>query len=208
MNQNMQVVKIREEISAVTNDLKDLENERSETKLKLFWLEYNFSELDNKEEISTKDSIVIRNIPEPQNGDEHRVVKETLAQLNIEEFVSDDDIKKVIRKGNTNGKLGSIFVKLSDENFKVKIMKSKKELKNHGDEQLRKVKIMNFKPQEQILFENALRNVLSIIPNGNHYELNWNMRHVSKQKKSSSRNPKKSKEKEHSVSYPQCWEDQ
>ena len=48
MNQNMQVVKIREEISAVTNDLKDLENERSETKLKLFWLEYNFSELDNR----------------------------------------------------------------------------------------------------------------------------------------------------------------
>ena len=142
MNQNMQVVKIREEISAVTNDLKDLENERSETKLKLFWLEYNFSELDNKEEISTKDSIVIRNIPEPQNGDEHRVVTETLAQLNIEEFVSDDDIKKVIRKGNTNGKLGSIFVKPSDERkkkkkkkkFQVKIMKSKKELKNHGDE--------------------------------------------------------------------------
>ena len=100
------------------------------------------------------------------------MVKETLAQLNIEEFVSDDDIKKVIRKGNTNGKLGSIFVKLSDENLKVKIMKSKKEPKNHGDEQLRKVKIMNFKPQEQILFENALRNVLSIIPNGNHYELN------------------------------------
>ena len=103
------------------------------------------------------------------------VVKETLAQLKIEEFVPDDDIKKVIRKGNKNGKLGSIFVKLSDENFKVKIMKAKKELKNHGDEQLKKLKIMNFKTQELILYENALRNVLSVIPNGNDYELNGKM---------------------------------
>ena len=48
-------------------------------------------------------------------------------------------------------------------------MKTKKELKNHGDEKLKYLKIMNFKTQEQILYENALRNVLSGIPNGNHY---------------------------------------
>ena len=71
------------------------------------------------------------------------MVKEVLAQLNIEDFVQEDDIKKVTRKCNKNGRLGSIFVKLSDENFKVKIMKIKKELKNHGDEQLKKLKIMN-----------------------------------------------------------------
>jgi hypothetical protein len=51
----------------------------------------------------------------------------------------------------------------------VKILKNKKELKNLGDEQL---KFLNFETQEQILYENALRNVVSVIPNGKHYELN------------------------------------
>ena len=35
-------------------------------------------------------------------------------------------------------------------------MKTKKELKNHGDEKLKYLKIMNFKTQEQILYENVL----------------------------------------------------
>jgi hypothetical protein len=34
------------------------------------------------------------------------MVKEALAQLNIEDFVPEEDIKKVVRKGNRNGKLG------------------------------------------------------------------------------------------------------
>ena len=73
------------------------------------------------------------------------------------------------------------MVKICDENFKVKIMKNKKELKNHADEGLKKLKIMNFKSQEQILYENALRSVLSIMPNGDQYELNGTMRLVSRQ---------------------------
>ena len=160
--------------------MKDLENELSESKHKLYKLEYNFSELEKTEEFSTKDSILIRNVPVPQDVDDLRVVTEVLAQLNIDNFLPEDDIKKVTRKGNRNGKFGSVFVKLSDEDFKVKIMKSKKELANHADEEMKKVKIMNYKMQEHILFENALRNVLSIMPNGNQYELNGNMRLVSK----------------------------
>ena len=35
-------------------------------------------------------------------------------------------------------------------------MKNKKELKNHADEELKKLKIMNFKSHEQILYENAI----------------------------------------------------
>jgi hypothetical protein len=46
----------------------------------------------------------------PQDGDDQRVVKEALAQLNIKDFVPEDDVKKVIRKGNKNGKLGSNYV--------------------------------------------------------------------------------------------------
>jgi hypothetical protein len=180
MNQNVQIVQVREEISTVTNDMKDLENELSDTKLKLYKLEYDFTELENREEFSTRDSIVIRNVPVPHDGDDLRVVKEALAQLNIEDFVPEEDIKKVVRKGNRNGKLGSILVKICDENFKVKIMKNKKELKNHTDEEIKKLKIMNFKTQEQILYENALRSVLSVMPNGDHYELNGTMHLVSR----------------------------
>ena len=47
MNQNVQVIKCREEISTVANDLKDLEIELGETKLKLLRLEYDFTELEN-----------------------------------------------------------------------------------------------------------------------------------------------------------------
>ena len=106
-----------------------------------------------------------------------------LAQLNIEDFVQEDDIKKVARKGNRNGKLGSIFVKISDESFKVRIMKSKKELKNHTNPELKKVKIMNFKTQEQIIFENTLRNVLAIIPNGDQFELTGKLWLISRKEK-------------------------
>ena len=123
---------------------------------------------------------MIRNVPVPQDGDDLRIVTEVLAQLNIDNFLSEDDIKKVTRKGNRNGKFGSIFIKLADEDLKVKIMKSKKELANHEDEEMKKVKIMNYKMQEHILFENALRNILSIMPNGDQYELNGKMRLVPK----------------------------
>ena len=59
-------------------------------------------------------------------------------------------------------------------------MKKKNELKNHVDPEIKKLKIMNFKLQEHILFENALRNVLSVVPDGKLYELNGNMRLISK----------------------------
>ena len=71
MNQNDQVIKCREEISIVANDLKDLENELGDTKLKLLGLEYDFTELENREEFSTRDSIVIRNAYVREDGDDH-----------------------------------------------------------------------------------------------------------------------------------------
>ena len=95
MNQNGQITGFSEEISTLTNNVKDIENELSESKLKLIRLEYDFKEFEKKEEFSTKDSIVIRNIPVPLDGDDHRVVTEALSQLNIDDFVPEDDVKKV-----------------------------------------------------------------------------------------------------------------
>ena len=43
------------------------------------------------------------------------------------------------------------------------------------------MKSMNFKTQEQILLENAIRNLLSVTPNAVHYEFNGNMLLVPKQ---------------------------
>ena len=65
--------------------------------------------------------------------------------------------------------------------MKKNIMKKKKELTNSSDPKLKKLKIMNFKTQEQIIIENALRGVLAIVPSGSQYELNGNMRLVPKQ---------------------------
>ena len=66
MNQNGQIIGFWEEITTLANNMKDLENELSESKHKLHKLEYDFSELEKREEFSTKDSIVIRNVPVPQ----------------------------------------------------------------------------------------------------------------------------------------------
>ena len=181
LNQNEQVIEIRQEISDLSNKVNDLETELSESKHKLFKLEYSFAELEQKDEFSTKDTLVIRNAPLSEDKDDHAVITKALAELHIEDFVPDDDVLKVMRKGNKNGKLGSLFVKLSDESFEVKIMKKKKELINHGDETLRKLKIMNYKSPEQILLENALRKVLSVVPDGDRYELNGNLHLVTKQ---------------------------
>ena len=59
--------------------------------------------------------------------------------------------------------------------------KKKNHLRNHINSQARDLKIVNFKAQEQILFENALRSVLALVPNGDRYELNCNTRLVTKQ---------------------------
>ena len=136
--------------------MKEVEKEHSETKYKLFKIEYDVKEIERKEEFSTKDSIVIRNLEVPSDGDDQRAVKEALARLNVEDFLPEDDVLKVVRRGHKNGKLGSIFVKLSNEDLKVKVMKVKKELKKHKDPKIKDLKIMNFKTQEQIFLENAL----------------------------------------------------
>ena len=108
-------------------------------------------------------------------------MKETLALLNIEDFEPEDDVIKVERKGHKNGKLGTVFVKLSNDDFKVKVMKTKRELANHEDSKFKDMKIMNFKTQEQIVLENALRNLLKLTQSGDNYEFNGNMRLVRKQ---------------------------
>ena len=66
-------------------------------------------------------------------------------------------------------------------NCKKQIMKKKKVLHENSDEKIRAVKIVNFKPPEHIIFENALRSVLALVPSGNMCELNGNMRLVKKQ---------------------------
>ena len=60
-------------------------------------------------------------------------------------------------------------------------MKKNKELASHSDHKFKDLKIMNYKTQEQILFENAIRSVLSVTSNGHLYELNGNMKLVTKQ---------------------------
>ena len=94
----------------------------------------------------------------------------------------EEDIIAVERKGsNSQGGLGSVCVKLVDKDTKKQIMKKKKVLRENAVENIRAIKIVNFKPPEHIIFENALRSVLALVPSGNMYELNGNMRLVKKQ---------------------------
>ena len=62
-----------------------------------------------------------------------------------------------------------------------RLQERKKELANSSDPKIKELKIVNFKTQEQIVFENALRGVLALVPNGSQYEINGNMRLLPKQ---------------------------
>ena len=121
MSWSGQVSELKEEIKILSNSVSEVENELSDTKHKLFKLEYDVKEMEEKEGFQTKDSIVIRNVAVPSDGDEHRIVKEALKHLNIEDFVPEEDVIKVERKGQRDGKLGSVFAKLHNEEFKVKV---------------------------------------------------------------------------------------
>ena len=103
-------------------------------------------------------------------------MKEVLSHISVKDFDPEEDVIRVERKGKRNDKLGTVFVKISNQGLKSEIMKKKKELADKPDDKLKRLKIMNFKNQEQILFENALRQVLSIMPNGHQYELNGSMK--------------------------------
>ena len=95
-------------------------------------------------------------------------------------MIHKEDLLRVERKGNISGGLGSVLVKLANDDLKKQIMKKKNAmLKSNTDPGIRNLKIMNYKAPEHIVFENALRNVLSLLPNGNQYELNGNMKLVS-----------------------------
>ena len=51
-------------------------------------------------EFATSDTIVIRNLNVPEDGDDTRLVNETLAKLAIEDFDAEDYVLKVERKGS------------------------------------------------------------------------------------------------------------
>ena len=144
MNQNNQINGLNDENASLKADVKNLEEEIKATNVKVSILDYNVKNLDN-EDFFPADSIVIRNLDIPVDGDELCVVKDTLVQIDIEDFDPTEDILNVERKGNRNGKLGSVFVKLADKEMKKKIMKKKKELKNSSDPKIKKLKIMNCK---------------------------------------------------------------
>ena len=142
---------------------------------------HKFKELNDKSNnFLPTDSIVIRNLKLPQNDDDELPgVKEVLGHLSIDNFDADEDIVKIERKGKKNGKLGSVFVKISNEVQKRQIMKTKNELRSRNQE-IKELKIMNYKMQEHILFENALRNFFPLMPEGHLYEFIGNMRLVLK----------------------------
>ena len=53
-NQNGQIIGFREEITTLANNVKDLENELSESKHKIYKLEYDFSELEREKNFQQK----------------------------------------------------------------------------------------------------------------------------------------------------------
>ena len=177
MNQNDQIINLKEEIQTQASNVKDLENDLTETKIKVYNLEHDMKEF----QFTSRDTIVIRNLELPVDGDEKKKVKEVFSHLELEEFDLEEDILAVERKGCSQGKLGSVCVKLVDKETKKQVMKKKKVLLDNTIEKVRDIKIVNYKAPECIIFENALRSVLALVPNGNMYELNGNMRLVTKQ---------------------------
>ena len=169
MSQNDQIINLKEEIKTLESNVRHIESDLAATKVKVYNLEY-----DVKDNFTSQDTIVIRNLDIPGDGDEKKKVKEVLSNLKLEEVDLEENIIAVERKGSTQGRLGSVCVKVVDKSVKKQIMKNKKVLSE------RDIKIVNYKPPEQIILENAMRAVLALVPSGNQYELNGNMRLVTK----------------------------
>ena len=181
INQNEQVSNLKKEIQTHESNFKDLENVLTETKIKVYNLEYDMKSLEKENLFTSEDTLVIRKLERPEDGDDKKKVKEVLSHLELLEVDLEEDIIAVERKGCSEGRLGSVCVKLVNGETKKQIMKKKKELLGNANEKVRDIKIVNYKPPEHIIFENALRSVLALVPNGERYELNGNMRLVTKQ---------------------------
>ena len=97
INQSNHILSLQEANKVLTENVKVLEDDLGDTKLKLFHLEYEFKDLTKKDTFSTTDSIVIRNLALPQHGDDEELhgIKEVLGQLQIEDFDPEQDIVKM-----------------------------------------------------------------------------------------------------------------
>ena len=82
-----------------------------------------------------------------------------------------DAIVKVKRVGQSVVKPGTILVEIKTEDCKIKIMKAKKVLLKHSNLMKRKVKVRNMKSKEQMMHENNLYQLLSLLPNGDRFGL-------------------------------------
>ena len=143
VNQNHMVTQLQEETKNLCLTVKDLEDNLLETKVKVYNLEYDVQKLNG---FSASDSIVIRNLEIPINGNDKEAVEKALENIGIQEFEPKEDLLKVERKGNTAGKLGSVLVKFANDDLKKKVMKKKNDMiQNSAEPGINKLKIMNYK---------------------------------------------------------------
>ena len=78
---------LKEETKVLSETVKVLEEELGIIKLKLFHMEYYLNEFENKNtSFSPHDSIVIRNLTMPKDGDEHTAIKNLLGHLDAGRF--------------------------------------------------------------------------------------------------------------------------
>ena len=121
----------------------------------------------------------VRNLGEELDANKVKVsiLDYNLKSADNEDFLPTDSIVISREERHQEWKTRFCFRKLADKETKKKIIK-KKELASSTDPKIKELKVMNYKTQEQIILENALRGVLA---NGSNYELNGNMRLVTKQ---------------------------
>ena len=71
-----------------------------------------------KDNFTSQDTIAIKNLYIPVDGDEKKKVKYVLSHLKLEEVDIEEYIIFVKRKGSSQGRLGSVCVKLVDKDVK------------------------------------------------------------------------------------------
>ena len=124
INQNEQVSNLKKEIQTHESNFKDLENVLTETKIKVYNLEYDMKSLEKENLFTSEDTLVIRKLERPEDGDDKKKVKEVLSHLELLEVDLEEDIIAVESKGCSEGRLGSVCVKLVNGETKKQIMKN------------------------------------------------------------------------------------
>ena len=119
-------------------------------------------------DVSEKNGLCVRNLPLPPAGVSELVnIRNIFSHIHAPGVVPSRDVLKAVRVGQSDNYLGILKVEMRDDHSRASIMKTKKNLKYHQNEDIRRLVIQNLRSDIQMTVDNFTRDLFNIIPGCN-----------------------------------------